>query len=52
MVNYAVVNRDGSMTIEQQIAMLTQRITQLEEIVDELQKPLTWQTLEATEQFV
>lgn len=52
MVNYAVVNRDGSMTIEQQIAMLIQRITQLEEIVDELQKPLTWQTLEATEQFV
>ena len=48
----AVINRDNSMTIEQQIAMLTQRITQLEEIVDELQKPLTWQTLEATQQFV
>ena len=48
----AVINRDNSMPIEQQIAVLTQRITQLEEIVDELQKPLTWQTLEATEQFV
>lgn len=40
------------MTIEQQIAVLTQRITQLEEVVNELQKPLTWQELEATEQFV
>lgn len=48
----AIINRDNTMTIEQQIAVLTQRITQLEEVVNELQKPLTWQTLEATEQFV
>ena len=38
----AIINRDNTMTIEQQIAMLTQRITQLEDIVNELQQPLTW----------
>lgn len=48
----AIINRDNTMTIEQQIAMLTQRITQLEEVVNELQQPLTWQELEATQQTV
>ena len=48
----AIINSDNTMTIEQQIAMLTQRITQLEEVVNELQKPLTWQVLESAEQIV
>ena len=51
-MEYAQINRDQSLTVEQQIALLTQRIARLEEIVGELSKPLTWQDLEEVEQLV
>ena len=47
-----IINRDNTQTLEQQIALLTQRIARLEGIVGELSKPLTWQDLEEVEQFV
>lgn len=38
----AVINRDNTMTVEQQITLLTQRIAHLEELISELTKPIEW----------
>ena len=51
-MEYASINRDQSLTIEQQIALLTQRIAHLEELVSELSKPIEWEVIEGAEQFV
>ena len=45
----AVINRDNTMTVEQQIALLTHRIAHLEDLVSELSKPIEWEVIEGAE---
>ncbi len=44
-----IINRDNTQTLEQQIALLTQRIAHLEDVVSELSKPIEWDVIEGAE---
>lgn len=46
-----IIERDNTMTVEQQIALLTRRIAILEQVVSEMSGPVTWQEIEAAGQF-
>lgn len=51
-MEYAQINRDQSLTVEQQLVLLTQRIAMLEQVVKEMQEPVTWQVIESAGQLV